>query len=295
MGYFQYTDFDRLLFEQRQMGSVSEAQDKETKKTKQYKGLMRTTGHTVPDDYSSELQKDPPPKRGKPKPKKGWDIFPDRVKAQKGREDDSAKHLGKKVATTYAGSHRSAKTTTAKTIRALRALRDKPTKLKKKRAEMAGRRKMKLPESRVRQALFSLQEKRTKEQQYAGQRAMAKKAKAEYDKHPGKSRYGGGYQMGRAQDAGWKGKKHGQDPKKASQSASDRETVRVRDRTVKAYHDYEKKPSALSTGRGTKHFKAFRPLTPAERRDVGAERRDQAQYRRDLMAKEKFLAGKGRR
>jgi len=121
-------------------------------KENQLRGLQRMTGHlgipepaTNPGDEYVEPHRIPV--RTRPAPRKGrYDPHPEDVRYAKKLEKDIASKMAK--GTAGGASPRAKGSPSAKAIRALRAKRDEVTKLKKKRAAMAGRIPMKFPKEK---------------------------------------------------------------------------------------------------------------------------------------------------
>jgi hypothetical protein len=112
-------------------------------KDMQLRGLSRTTGHIgnphLPDD--GYVEKHSVPRRKGPVPKKGrWDSHPGNVKAHKSLEKETSQELARSVSQS---SRRDSPA--ARTIKALRSIRDKPSKLKQRKATAARRLPIKFP------------------------------------------------------------------------------------------------------------------------------------------------------
>jgi hypothetical protein len=118
----------------------------------QLRGLQRQTGHIgIPEPPTKDDRRftEPHriPTREKPAPKKGYDPHPGKVRRAKELSKEIATKMAKGAA---AGASKRApwSTPSAKAIRALRALRDKPSKKKSRRAEAARRLPIKFPKDK---------------------------------------------------------------------------------------------------------------------------------------------------
>jgi len=109
-------------------------------KEMQLRGLSRTTGHIGNPNVAGRVEKHSVPRRTKPPPRRGWDPHPSNVKAHRNLERETSRDLARSVSRSSRKDNPA-----AKAVAALRAIRDKPSKLKQRKATAARRLPIKFP------------------------------------------------------------------------------------------------------------------------------------------------------